>query len=322
MKALNVLILLISITLFSCDKKEEANPIPENNLDPLLGCTDKNAKNFKPTAMTDDCSCTYDFASTLSNSVPTEGFTQKVLIEEHSGTWCGWCPLSKESIEKLIVNKNVIGVEIHYNDKLTVLDNIFIPLKNVFGYPAWPSGMVNRKKSVVGSTTIMSESDWAANIDNILKKPKNEIGIGIDSKIIGNDIQILTQIKFKTAGIAEKYGIGIYLIENDVTGYPQINYLSKNTQFKQYKAYTLPGEIQDIKHYNVARAAISPIIGGFIIPEQASKKLSIYKKLFVSSIPQNVVVQKNCKIVAFIVNEKNEIQNVNYCDLGSKAEWN
>ena len=317
-------LLFLAILIFSC-KETSTEPMVQaenqTSADPNVGCTDQMATNYKSTAKTDDCSCKYDFNSTLSTDVPTD-FTQKILIEEHSGTWCGWCPLSKETLERLAINPNIVGVEIHYNDKLTLLDEIYVPLKNVYGHPAWPSGMINRKKNINGSTFIIGEPDWEKNTTAILANPKTDIGIALDTKIVGEEVVILTKTKFNKAGSAEKYGIGIYLVEDKVEKYPQINYARGMPQFIKYQAYTLPALIEDIKHYNVARGVIAPHVGGHSIPEAASKKLAVYNKLFNYKITNKEIKLTNCKIIAFVMNEKNEIQNVNYCQLGNKTNWN
>jgi hypothetical protein len=317
---------IFALFLLSC-QKEAPKPVEiiENqttsNSDPNIGCTDVLATNYKATATSDDCSCKYDFVGRLSNNALT-AFTQKILIEEHSGTWCGWCPLSKETLEKLAVNPNIVGVEIHYNDKLTLLDEVYLPLKNQYGYPAWPSGMVNRKKNVAGSTFIISEADWEKNTTDILTNSKPEVGIAIDTKIMGDEIQLMTKVKFSKSQGTEKYGLGIYLVEDKVEKFPQINYARGMSQFQKYKAYNLPSVIEDIKHYNVARGIIAPHIKGHEIPTSASDKLNYYDKLFKYKVTNKDIKLENCKIIAFVMNEKNEIQNVNYCDLGNKADWN
>jgi hypothetical protein len=317
-------LLFLAILIFSCKETSTEPIVPMENqtsTDPNIGCTDQMATNYKSTAKKDDCSCKYDFNSTLSNDIPAD-FTQKILIEEHSGTWCGWCPLSKETLERLAINPNIVGVEIHYNDKLTLLDEIYVPLKNIYGHPAWPSGMINRKKNINGSTFIIGEPDWEKNTTAILSNPKTDIGIALDTKIVGDEVVILTKTKFNKAGASEKYGIGIYLVEDKVEKYPQINYARGMPQFIKYKAYTLPALIEDIKHYNVARGVIAPHVGGHAIPEAASKKLTVYNKLFKYKITNKEINLANCKIIAFVMNEKNEIENVNYCPLGNKANWN
>lgn len=322
------LFLCFSLFLILSCKEKTTEPIDSTsnqnavtNADPTIGCTDALAKNFKSSAKTDDCSCEYNFVSTLSKNIPNI-FTQKVLIEEHSGTWCGWCPLSKETLEKLSLNPNIVGAEIHYNDKLTLLEEVYTPLKNVYGSPAWPSGMVNRKRNISGSTFIIGETDWAANTNAILANPKSDIGIALDTKIIGDEVQVFVKLKFSISKDTEKYGIGIYLVEDKVENYPQMNYATGMTQFSKYNAFSLPPVIENIKHYNVIRGVIAPHVGGYAIPLLASQKSIVFNKLFKYKISPSTLKLQNCKIIAFVMNKQNEILNVNYCTVGNKAELN
>lgn len=306
--------------------KEISNPEPTAitesvSTDPNIGCTDAAATNFKSTAKEDDCSCKYDYTSRVSSKTPQD-FTRKILMEEHSGTWCGWCPLAKETSNRLTKNTRVISVEIHYNDEMTAdKDKIYNPLKNKYGHPAWPSGMVNRRKSIVGSTFIIGEGDWTANVNDLLSTEKISSGIAIESSLNGNELTLLTHVKVQTA-TEENYGLGIYLVEDKIAGYPQANYASRNTLFQRYEAYNLPTMIDNILHQNVARDAIAPLIGGLDIPAAATKNAKTFKKLFKTMLPNSIKVKENCKIVAFLMNQKtNEIVNVQVSNVGEIKDW-
>lgn len=324
---LKAIVFVFSTLVFlQCTKETASEPEPivitEPVLtDPKVGCTDAAATNFKSTATEDDCSCKYDYASKVSTKIPQD-FTRKVLLEEHSGTWCGWCPLAKETSKKLTVNPRVISVEIHYNDEMTAdKEKVYNPLKNKYGHPAWPSGMVNRRKSIVGSTFIIGEGDWAVNVNDLLKTEKIAAGIAIESSLNGNDLTVLSHVKIQTA-TDDAYGLGIYLVEDKVSGFPQANYASRNTLFQKYEAYTLPSMIDNILHENVARDAIAPLIGGLNIPTAATKNSKVYKKLFKITLPNSIKVKENCQIVAFLMNQKtNEIINVQISPVGKLKDW-
>lgn len=329
---MNKLLLKAIVFVFStfvflqCTKETASEPEPivitePVSTDPKVGCTDAAATNFKSTATEDDCSCKYDYASKVSTKIPQD-FTRKVLLEEHSGTWCGWCPLAKETSKKLTVNSRVISVEIHYNDEMTAdKEKIFTPLKNKYGYPAWPSGMVNRRKSIVGSTFIIGEGDWAVNVNDLLQTEKTAAGIAIESSLNGNELTVLSHIKIQTA-TDETYGLGIYLVEDKVSGFPQANYASRNTLFQKYEAYTLPSMIDNILHENVARDAIAPLIGGLGIPTAATKGAKVFRKLFKTTLPNSIIAKENCQIVVFLMNQKtNEIVNVQIAPLGKLKDW-
>ena len=267
-KRINLLVSLILVGIFflNCQKIETTptptTPVVVANADPTIGCTDAIAKNFKATANVEDCSCQYDFASKVSAKIPSD-FAQKVLIEEFSGTWCGWCPIGEETLRKLSANKNIVGVEVHYGDALTNFEDIFTPLRIKYGNPAFPTGLVNRKKSVIGTTKIMGDNEWEASANAILKNTKTSNGLAIDSKLTGNSLEVLAHLQIKNS-TEEIYGLGIYLVEDNVLGFPQQNYLSKDSRFSGYEAYNLPLVINDIAHKNVARTAISEAFYGVL----------------------------------------------------------
>lgn len=326
-------ILPLSILLsfvIACTKT--TSPVPEISVstDPNIGCTDPLAKNYKATAKEEDCGCQYDYTSAVSTKIPSN-FTQNILVEQHTGTWCGYCPMGKEAMSEAIKSPRVVGLEIHYDDEMANMDKIYTPLKNKFGHPAFPTGMVNRKKSIIGSTILMGAdkrtingartTEWQANIDAYLKTEKSSYGIALESKLTGNDLQVMTHVNFQLS-TADKYGLGVYLVENDVTGYPQLNYLSNYNIFQEYASYKLPSEIQDIKHHNVARDAIAAIDNGIEIPLAATNYSKTYHKLFKITLPSSVKNAANCKIIAFIVNRKtNEIINVQQADINKVVSW-
>lgn len=328
MNKLLVKVLLFAIPTFvflQCSKSSsEPEPIAITepvSQDPNVGCTDATATNFKSTAKEEDCSCKYDYASKVSTKIPQD-FTRKILLEEHSGTWCGWCPLAKETSNKLTTNSRVISVEIHYNDEMTAdKEKVFNPLKNKYGYPAWPSGMVNRRKSIVGTTYIIGESDWTANVDDFLKTEKTTAGIAIESSLNGNELTILSHVKVQAA-TDENYGLGMYLVEDKIAGFPQANYASRDVRFQRYEAYSLPSMIENVLHQNVARDAIAPLVGGLDIPIAATKNAKVFRKLFKIILPNSIKVKENCYLVVFLTNQKtNEIVNVQKVEIGKVKDW-
>jgi Outer membrane protein Omp28 len=316
---------LFTFIFFQCSKNsstpEPAPIVILESQDPNIGCTDAIASNYKSTAKEEDCSCKYNYTSKVSSNIPQD-FTRKILLEEHSGTWCGWCPLAKETSEKLTANTRVIAVEIHYNDEMTAeKEKIFTPLKNKYGYPAWPSGMVNRRKSIVGTTYIIGESDWTANVDDFLKTEKTMAGIAIESSLNGNELTVFSHVKIQKA-IDESYGLGMYLVEDKIAGYPQANYASRDIRFQRYDAYSKPSMIEDFLHRNVARDAIAPLIGGLDIPVAATKNGKVFRKLFKTTLPSSIKVKENCHLVVFLMNQKtNEIINVQEVEIGKVKNW-
>jgi hypothetical protein len=312
---------ILTFLFLGCTKESTTpeEPIAVLPDDPKVGCTDVIAKNFKATATVEDCSCEYDFNSQVSKTTPSS-FLRRALVEEHGGTWCGWCPMSKEVMEDMIVNPQVVGVEIHYNDEMAAIEQIYTPLRKKYGGPAFPSGMVNRRKSVLGTTIIMSHEDWKVNVEEWLKKGNMPVGIALESTLEGNEFKLLSHLKF-TEKASEKLRMGVYLVEDKVAGYPQLNYLSNYQQFKKWKAFSQPVEIADILHYNVARAAIIPITEGIEIPAAALNDGKVFRKLFITKVPDSVKVPANVKAVVFVMNEALEIVTVREVNVNQRRDW-
>jgi hypothetical protein len=316
----NLLIAFLTVFFLNCKTISTPEPVAVIPDDPTVGCMDVIAKNFKSTASTEDCSCQYDFPSKVSGKIP-DTFLRKVLVEEHTGTWCGWCPIAKETMSKLTENQQVIGIEIHYNDEMTDAEKFYNPLKSRYGHPAFPSGMVNRRKSIVGTTFIMGADDWDDNVNDFLTTNKISTGLAIDSRLTGTTLEVLSHVNFKTS-TEDKFGLGIYLVEDKVRGFPQLNYLSRNLQFQQYNAYRQPSLINDIEHHYVSREAITPILNGLDIPLAATKNAKIFRKLFKIELPKTIKEVQNCQIVAFVVNQKTgEIVNVQNVAIGMSKDW-
>ena len=59
------------------------------------------------------------------------------LIEEYTGTWCGWCPRGFTGMEMLreTFGEDFIGVAIHNQDPMAVLTTSQYP-SNIQGFPS------------------------------------------------------------------------------------------------------------------------------------------------------------------------------------------
>jgi hypothetical protein len=53
---------------------------------------------------------------------------QNVLLEQHTGAWCGWCPDGNVKMDEVIdlYGDQVIGVKFHNNDDMAIPEQISI----------------------------------------------------------------------------------------------------------------------------------------------------------------------------------------------------
>src|SRR5262245_58440398 len=93
-------------------------------------------------------------------TVPSS-YTQKVVLEEFTGAWCGWCVDGHYKMETMTTDNagKFIGVCVHYGDGMQISSyaSFYDPTYNVSSFP---SGMVNRAPDAGGNGTVMSRSYW------------------------------------------------------------------------------------------------------------------------------------------------------------------
>src|SRR5438094_395219 len=111
-------------------------------------------------------------------------FTQKVLVEEITGEWCGYCPdglLKLEDAENSAPGK-VYGASVHNGDPFTIqpFDNDFEATFPVGGYP---QAMVNR---VAQSSQIFLDRPWTGYCSSQLANIA-ECGLAMSSYTVGSD---------------------------------------------------------------------------------------------------------------------------------------
>ena len=139
---------------------------------------------------------------------------RKVAIEDHTGTWCGYCPRITEAIERVFdATENVSVVAIHNNDEMSLdFEGLLREEFEVFGFP---TGRLNR-------TTNWTPPYEVEDVTAMAGEP-SPVGIGISSSIDGNTINATISVSSEEA-LADKKLV-VYLVENGILA-DQTNYLN------------------------------------------------------------------------------------------------
>ncbi len=138
-------------------------------------------------------------------------FTQKVVLEENTGEWCGWCPEGAKIMEDAIAANpgKVIGIAVHDGDPMTVADyNSWH--KTYTGVTGFPNGNVSRRKAA-------SRGSWMASITNDLaaNNGKNDAGIALITKLEGSMLNITAFIGYAKT-FSEDTRLSIVITEDKV----------------------------------------------------------------------------------------------------------
>ena len=227
----------------------------------------------------------------------------KVVVEDYTGTWCGYCPPVARAIYELAeTTNNITIIGIHNNDELTIDEES--DLRAQLGVQGFPSARLNR--------TISWDSPYDSNQVLNLIQNQNNIGISLDSELSNNQLQVNVRIASKVD--LNNHKLVVYLTENNLI-YDQANYF--NFVAESY-FYDLGNPILDYSHQNVLRQTLTNITGD-ILPE--IQALSDFNKKF----NVNVYMDYNpleLGLVAIIVDNDNNAINSQFAIINSFQDFN
>ncbi|NRD20858.1 Omp28-related outer membrane protein [Winogradskyella eckloniae] len=165
---------------------------------------------------------TDNVADAKFNTVSQPG-TKRILIEEATGTWCGFCPNGAVGMDYMTSTypNTVIGIAVHNSDPMALpaYDAGINPY--IGGYP---SGVTDRKLEVYPSQASL-QNDYNTRINEI-----TPVDVSTSATQTGNDLVITANASFYTNFSNTEYRFGVIISEDGVTGtasgYAQVNYYS------------------------------------------------------------------------------------------------
>src|SRR5690606_38303810 len=171
------------------------------------------------------------FASTEEDTQP-EGYTQKLLLEDYTGTWCGYCPRMVTIVEYVTnYSDRVIPVAIHCPGAPT--DPWAYEFANQLSHPnnynvlGRPEGRYNRIHTVdmfQGTQPCPNDaSAYQAQVDSFLNQPA-PLGLAINSSLSGSSLSINVKVGFATDSVPN-VRLVVYLLEDGLS-YNQVNYFT------------------------------------------------------------------------------------------------
>lgn len=244
---------------------------------------------------------------TVEDNATTPGtFARKALIEDYTGTWCGWCPRVSYGIELCNdQSDNVVAVAVHNNDPMA--NGFGVQMENAFNVTGFPTAYVNRA------------AEWAypepSNVNQVTNQATGTMpqGVAVNSAIKGNNLSFMV-----SAGFGQNVSNGklvIFLLENGLI-YNQTNYTT-------YYGGTGGNEtINGFVHDHVLRHSFTNVLGD-AIPASEMSSGNTYRMKFDYEIPAGLVSNAaKVEIVAMLLDANGEVINVNVAKAGEFADFN
>jgi hypothetical protein len=248
-------------------------------------------------------------ATGIFASVDADAAKRKVVLEDHTGAWCGWCTRGMETLEELEneFGDMIIGVGVHNGDNMSVA-TYQGPLAKQIGLQGYPNGSVNRV--VNGGRIAQSDNAWRP---MALTQVNTDVPVGVSLEV-DYDASTGAYTASITADVEstvnDQLAWNLWVLEDYVTGsgngWDQANYLSGRKGYEDSKFYEQPNPIPSFQHMDVFRKAHGGVLGdtdGFPMPAAADT----YTKKYTGNIDGlNIQNNENVFFVAVVHNTKNQ----------------
>jgi len=239
-------------------------------------------------------------------------FHKRLLIEDYTGTWCGYCPRVAYAIDLVHgQSDDAVTVAIHRpsSDMLSIVYDPYnydaSELEATLNIPSYPKGFLNRR--VLWTSP---EPNNIAQAIALTQGANPKMGLAL-KPVINADTETFTlDVNAKFGADFSGLKLVVYVLENGLL-YEQHNYTSYFDGVDVLENYT---------HNHVLRACLTPILGE-AVPESATKLYGTYSKTFTATLPANITNAANVEFVAFLVGADGKAINVRKAASGDNQDF-
>ena len=240
---------------------------------------------------------------------PTTYFPRRIVMEEATGTWCGWCPRGMMTIEQMKKKypDNFIAIAIH-NDYEMQVGNSYRPFLDMV--TSYPSAYINRKEKIDLSPFDLEDM-----------KDKGEAKVTTQARCLSAkevEVESETVFGFSDNGTTE-YRLAYVVTEDNVGPYMQANAYSnptaKDNPYDLMNWWVHQDSRVTMTFNEVAREIFDYNGVEGLLPRGVVEG-ETYKTKYTLTVPDNVKDLSNVRIVTLILDTRTgEILNADLCSL-------
>lgn len=262
------------------------------------------------------------FALILSINI-SHAAEKRILIEQFTGAWCGWCVDGTYMLDSLIQKypNQVIAVRQHVSDGMSTFQSE--QLYNVFGAWGVPTATINRldftgKVGAEENSYLINRGYWFSYVQDLLKEaPEANVMCSWYFDEVANKIKgLVTSSLLKD--LTYQQTLNAVVIENNITGtgklFDQNNYYSGLQGAEKHPYYKKPAVLVGYKHNAVARYSIGGLWGEKLNIKKPGYVGESYQWSFAIDVPEapygNPVNVANLDIIGFSAIDETNLSNI------------
>ncbi len=253
--------------------------------------------------------CTVFYITTSQEPV------KKIILEQHTGAWCGWCVDGTVVMDKVLelYPDRVIGIKVHNGDSMAIPEQSVIA--STLGLTGYPNATIDRRP--YNGSTFIGRGEWQAACEALLNtSPKVDISLNYDINPETRELKGTVSATILET-ISKKLSFNMMICEDSVsgigTGWDQSNYLSKRPGYEDNPYYNLPSKIVGYQHMKVVRKFLGGpwgVEGSFANGVEVGQT---YTHEFSFTLPPNWDIDHIWTVGVVSVNEPDDKSYVNAC---------
>jgi hypothetical protein len=254
-------------------------------------------------------------------SLTANAQVKRVLLEQYTGAWCGWCVDGTVIMDEIITAHpdRVIGIKLHSGDNMEM--PLTKPITSGLGVRAYPSGSIDRKR--FGNAVPQSRGQWKGYCESQLAQPA-KVEVNVTYNINKKNRQLMVKVYANMiTTLFDPLRFNVIIIEDSVSGkgkgWDQSNYLSNRDGYENNPYYNQPRKIVGYQHMKVVRAYLGGawgIQGTFEKPAQQGK---VYVQDFNFTIPDNWKLE-HLHIIGLVQIEAPAVKEILNCAYGVEGK--
>jgi hypothetical protein len=227
-------------------------------------------------------------------------FARNAVIEDFTGTWCGWCPRVSYGIEQVeAASDRVFAIAAHSGDNMeNSYSSALVSQFNPGG--SYPTAVINRD-----AVWTYPEPDNVAQATN-LATGTTSTGLSLNSMLVGNQLKVYVSSAFAQSTTGAK--LVVLVLEDGIVA-SQGNYTSY---------YGGVDPIPQFEHNHTLRHSMTNVLGDAIANTAANSK---NQHVFDIPVPSLVNDRSKMTLVAMIVGSDNKVLNATGAHVGTDKDY-
>lgn len=230
----------------------------------------------------------------------------KMLAEEGTGTWCGWCPRGSVNMERMRKKypNEFIGIAVHNGDPMTIAE-YDAALTDLPGFSGFPGVVINRDNVIDPGDLEMEYQTIRSTIAPMVLDMETSLENGVFS--------VVASVEYNSDFSDSDFKIFAAVLEDKVKGYTQANFYAGGGSGSMggYELLPNPVPINKMVFNEVARSIPFGFLGKDSEIGKNAKSGEFYDFTIDVEIPDGVV-EENASLVLVILDDEGVMVAANH----------